>query len=240
MSARSLIARLGAAVEHVVEHGANRLGWGKAYRAVSYLRSALWVAPITAVLLALVLIRVLHLLDRFVTWDLTGLGRRRRPDPVPDPHHAHALVRRLHVRLAAGRDPDRERPAHAAHHRHHAAARSRDQVHGRAEHVHAAVRGERAQPYRGRGAAAGDAGRRAARRRLRDLVPVPDRLHRAPAAAGAPGGPGVRARIGGHSQRLPGRGEGRASRRGRRCKCRPRAAGACRTKGPEIADRARG
>lgn len=74
MSRKSLIARLGAAVERAVKHGTNRLGWGKAYRAVSYLRSALWVAPIMSVLLALVLIRVLHLLDRFVTWDLTGLG----------------------------------------------------------------------------------------------------------------------------------------------------------------------
>jgi uncharacterized membrane protein len=53
---------------------AGRFGWDKAYRALSYLRSALWVVPIIAVLLALVVISVLHQLDRFVTWDLTGLG----------------------------------------------------------------------------------------------------------------------------------------------------------------------
>ncbi len=51
----------------------SRLAWNRAYRLVSYLRSALWVVPLVAMLLVLVVIRVLHWLDRYVTWDLTGL-----------------------------------------------------------------------------------------------------------------------------------------------------------------------
>ena len=74
MSGRSFIANARSALSDAVERGAGRLGWSRAYRTLSYLRSALWVVPIVAVLLALVVIRLLHLLDRHVTWDLTGLG----------------------------------------------------------------------------------------------------------------------------------------------------------------------
>jgi len=74
MTTTSFIARARGAVDRVIERVAARLGWNQVYRALSYLRSALWVVPIIAVLLAMVVMRVLHLLDRFVTWDLTGLA----------------------------------------------------------------------------------------------------------------------------------------------------------------------
>ena len=51
-----------------------RLSWNKVYRSLSYLRSALWVAPIASVLLAIVITWLLQVLDRYVTRDLTGLG----------------------------------------------------------------------------------------------------------------------------------------------------------------------
>jgi len=63
-----------AAATRAVERAAGRLGWNKAYRTLSYLRSALWVVPIVSVVLALIVIAMLQLLDRYVTWDLTGLG----------------------------------------------------------------------------------------------------------------------------------------------------------------------
>ncbi len=50
-----------------------RLAWNRAYRLVSYLRSTLWVVPMVAMLLVLVVTRVLHWVDRYVSWDLTGL-----------------------------------------------------------------------------------------------------------------------------------------------------------------------
>ena len=51
-----------------------RLGWNRIYRSLSYLRSALWVVPILAVLLERLTYRVLRFVDQWVTWDLTGLG----------------------------------------------------------------------------------------------------------------------------------------------------------------------
>ena len=74
MSDRSLVAALRAGWSSALAWTAEMLGWKTAYRAFSYLQSALWVVPIAAVLLALVFTRLLQLLDRFVTWDLTGLG----------------------------------------------------------------------------------------------------------------------------------------------------------------------
>jgi len=74
MTTTSFIARARGAADRVIERVAVRLGWNQVYRALSYLRSALWVVPIIAVLLAMVVMQLLHLLDRFVTWDLTGLA----------------------------------------------------------------------------------------------------------------------------------------------------------------------
>jgi uncharacterized membrane protein len=74
MSSPGFVARLQAIAGRGVENAAERLGWNKAYRSLSYLRSALWVVPIVSVLLAIAFVRVMQLLDRYVTWDLTGLG----------------------------------------------------------------------------------------------------------------------------------------------------------------------
>ena len=73
MSAGSLVTRVRSALAAARGAAGDRFGWNQIYRAVSYLRSALWVVPIVSVLLALVVISVLQMLDRFVTWDLTGL-----------------------------------------------------------------------------------------------------------------------------------------------------------------------
>ena len=51
----------------------SRLAWNRAYRLVSYLRSTLWVVPLVAMLLVLVVTRVLHWVDDYVAWNLTGL-----------------------------------------------------------------------------------------------------------------------------------------------------------------------
>jgi uncharacterized membrane protein len=74
MSQVEFVERARAAINRAVERAAGRFAWNRAYRALSYLRSALWVVPIVAVLLALVVIALLQQLDRYVTWDLTGLG----------------------------------------------------------------------------------------------------------------------------------------------------------------------
>jgi uncharacterized membrane protein len=73
MSELTFLARVKAAVDPAIAHIAGTIGWNKAYRALSYLRSALWVVPIVSVLLAVIVTHALQQLDRFVTWDLTGL-----------------------------------------------------------------------------------------------------------------------------------------------------------------------
>lgn len=74
MSSPGIPDRLRALAGRGVATIAERLGWSKAYRSLSYLRSALWVVPIVAVLLALVFVHLMQFLDRYVTWDVTGLG----------------------------------------------------------------------------------------------------------------------------------------------------------------------
>jgi uncharacterized membrane protein len=74
MSEVAFVQRARAAINRAVERAAGRFAWNRAYRTLSYLRSALWVVPIVAVLLAVVVISMLQALDRYVTWDLTGLG----------------------------------------------------------------------------------------------------------------------------------------------------------------------
>jgi uncharacterized membrane protein len=51
-----------------------RVGWNQLYRAISYLRSSLWVVPLLAILLVLVVVPVLRLLDSWLGWRLVGLG----------------------------------------------------------------------------------------------------------------------------------------------------------------------
>ncbi len=51
-----------------------RLTWGWMYRAVSYLRSSLWVTPIVAIVLIYLLAPLLRMLDSYLDWNVTGLG----------------------------------------------------------------------------------------------------------------------------------------------------------------------
>jgi uncharacterized membrane protein len=51
-----------------------RLSWGRMYRTASYLRSALWVTPIVAIVLIYLLMPLLRALDSYLDWDVTGLG----------------------------------------------------------------------------------------------------------------------------------------------------------------------
>jgi len=53
MSDRPLVAALRAGWSAALAWTAERLGWKAAYRAFSYLQSALWVVPIAAVVLAI-------------------------------------------------------------------------------------------------------------------------------------------------------------------------------------------
>jgi uncharacterized membrane protein len=51
-----------------------RLSWNRIYRATSYLKSALWVIPLFAILAVLVLAPLLRALDERLRWQLTGLA----------------------------------------------------------------------------------------------------------------------------------------------------------------------
>jgi uncharacterized membrane protein len=73
MSEVTFVTRISAVFERAFERLAGRLPWSRSYRALSYLRSALWVVPIISVLLAVIVTHALQQLDRFVTWNLTGL-----------------------------------------------------------------------------------------------------------------------------------------------------------------------
>lgn len=50
------------------------LAWNQLFRIVSYSRSSLWVVPIVAVFVQVLVFRVLVFIDQWVTWDVTGLG----------------------------------------------------------------------------------------------------------------------------------------------------------------------
>lgn len=50
------------------------VNWNRFYGALSYLRSTLWVVPLVAVAAALLFVRLLTALDRWIGWDLTTLG----------------------------------------------------------------------------------------------------------------------------------------------------------------------
>ena len=59
-----------------VRYVRRQLVWNNVYRASSYLRSALWVVPLFAILLVLVLAPVLRWLDSWIGWRLAGLSLR--------------------------------------------------------------------------------------------------------------------------------------------------------------------
>ena len=73
MSLRSAVSAVRDAVRETLPRLLGRMAWNRAYRTVSYLRSALWVVPLVAMLLELAVINALYLVDRSVTWNLTGL-----------------------------------------------------------------------------------------------------------------------------------------------------------------------
>ena len=75
---RSPVSYKAAGPEGSLRHGIvtwlrKRLGWSRLYRALSYLRSALWGVPILAVILERAVYKLLHYVDHWVTWDLMGL-----------------------------------------------------------------------------------------------------------------------------------------------------------------------
>ena len=51
-----------------------RLTWGRMYRAAGYLRSALWVTPIVAVVLIYLLAPLMRWFDSYLDWNVAGLG----------------------------------------------------------------------------------------------------------------------------------------------------------------------
>src|SRR5262249_55450901 len=55
--------------------GVRVMSWDQRYRLRSYLASSLWIIPFAAIPLALVAIRLLHNLDRWLGWTLLGLTR---------------------------------------------------------------------------------------------------------------------------------------------------------------------
>jgi len=50
------------------------LSWGRVFRAVSYARSALWLVPLVAIVVVLVLAPVIRVLDRWLGWNFTNLA----------------------------------------------------------------------------------------------------------------------------------------------------------------------
>ena len=128
---------------------------------------------------------------------------------------------------AAGGDPDSRRPTDAADHRHDPAAQQRRPLQRRTVRVHAGVRRRCAQPA-GRG---GDTNWSRwsphSRDRVHRRLPVPDRLRRAPAAAGRRRCPRRRRGHGDDQGRLSGPGD-RAAAGGSRA---PRTAGHAQPRG---------
>ena len=66
-------ATVRASWRHARHHVRIALAWNRLYRATSYLRSALWIVPFVAILLELVTAPLLHRLDAWLGWDLSGL-----------------------------------------------------------------------------------------------------------------------------------------------------------------------
>jgi uncharacterized membrane protein len=58
----------------VVVRFRSKLRWNNVYRIVSYTKSSLWVIPIFAILLELILLRVLHVLDAWLGWPFSRWG----------------------------------------------------------------------------------------------------------------------------------------------------------------------
>lgn len=53
----------------------SRLVWSRVYRTASYLRSALWTVPFVSILCVLAIAPALRILDAWLGWRITGLGK---------------------------------------------------------------------------------------------------------------------------------------------------------------------
>jgi uncharacterized membrane protein len=62
--------RLWSSGEHFVR---SNLTWNRIYRATSYLRSALWVVPLLAIVLVLIVAPTLRVIDNWLGWHVAGL-----------------------------------------------------------------------------------------------------------------------------------------------------------------------
>ena len=69
-------ARLRAWVRRTRRNILSRLTWSRLYRATSYVRSALWIVPLLAVLLVLIVVPILRVIDQALDWHFMGLTLR--------------------------------------------------------------------------------------------------------------------------------------------------------------------
>ena len=72
-AARRLTQRLAARRSALRRRIRAHLTWNRLYRVASYARSALWLVPLVAIALVLVLARPLRALDAWLDWSVTGL-----------------------------------------------------------------------------------------------------------------------------------------------------------------------
>src|SRR5512134_922898 len=70
---RSSTAPLAARIRALGARVRAELSWNRIYRASSYARSALWIVPIVAIFLVLLLAPLLRALDAAFAWRLLGL-----------------------------------------------------------------------------------------------------------------------------------------------------------------------
>ena len=60
--------------ERAEDYVQSHMTWNRIYRAVSYVRSALWIVPLLALFLVMVVSPPLRWLDHWLGWRLTGLS----------------------------------------------------------------------------------------------------------------------------------------------------------------------
>jgi uncharacterized membrane protein len=60
--------------ERAEDYVHSQMTWNRVYRAISYVRSALWIVPFIAMFVVLIISPPLRWLDRWLAWRLTGLG----------------------------------------------------------------------------------------------------------------------------------------------------------------------
>jgi len=71
--AARLAQRLGVRRRALVQRVRAHLSWNRIYRVASYTRSALWIVPLVAIALVLMLAPLLRALDAWLDWRVTGL-----------------------------------------------------------------------------------------------------------------------------------------------------------------------